>query len=71
MVSKSLSLTIDGKTYQVEVIRPGVIAVDGNVFNVEVDGKRVRVDDQELTASLSDDVAVVSGNLYETEWKVD
>jgi hypothetical protein len=71
MVSKSLSLTIDGKTYQVEVIKPGVIAVDGNVFNVEVDGKRVRVDDQELTASLSDDVAVVSGNLYETEWKAD
>ena len=71
MVSKSLSLIIDGKTYQVEVIRPGVIAVDGNVFAVEVDGRRVRVDDQQLTASLSDDVAVVSGNLYETEWKVD
>lgn len=71
MVSKSLSLTIDGKTYQVEVIRPGVIAVDGNVFNVEVNGKRVRVDDQQLTASLSDDVAVVNGNLYETAWKAD
>ena len=71
MVDKSLSLIIDGKAYQVEVLRPGVISVDGNIFNVEVEENSVRVNDELLTASLSDDFAVVGGKLYETECKVE
>jgi hypothetical protein len=70
MVKKSFALTIDGKTYQVEVLRPGVISVDGNVFNVEIEDNGVRVDDASFVASLSDDFAIVGGKLYETEWQV-
>jgi hypothetical protein len=71
MVKKSFSLRVDNQDYQVEVLRPGVISVNGNVFNVEVAGKGVTVDDQELVASLSEDFAIVGGKLYETEWSVE
>ena len=69
MVKKSFALTVDGKTYQVEVLRPGVISVDGNVFNVEPDEKGVRVNDESFVASLSEGFAIVGGKLYETEWE--
>ena len=69
MVDKALALTIDGKTYQVQVLRPGVISVDGNVFNVEMDEKGVRVNDEPFVASLSEGFAIVGGKLYETEWE--
>jgi hypothetical protein len=71
MVKRSFSLTVDGKTYRVEVVKSGVIAVDGNVFNVEIGPKGVRVNGNLVVSSLSADVAVVSGKLYETQWKVD
>jgi hypothetical protein len=70
MVSKSFELIIDGKTYRVEALRPGVISVDGNVFNVQVSEAGVTVDGQSLVASLSDGFAIVGGKLYETEWEV-
>lgn len=69
MVSKSFALTVDGKTYQVEVIRPGVISVDGNVFDIERTGNGVTVDGQALVARLSTGFAIVGGKLYETEWE--
>jgi hypothetical protein len=69
MVKKSFTLTVDGKTYQVQVLRPGVIAVDGNVFNVETDENGVRVNDESFVASLSEGFAIVGGKLYETEWE--
>jgi hypothetical protein len=69
MVKKALALTIDGKTYQVQVLRPGVISVDGNVFNVEKDENGVRVNDESFVASLSEGFAIVGGKLYETEWE--
>ena len=68
MVKRSLKLTIDDKTYQVEVIKPGTIAVDGNVFQIEVDDNGVIVNGDVMTASLSEDFAIVGGKLYETEW---
>ena len=71
MVKRSFSLTIDGKTYRVEVVKPGMIAVDGNIFNVEVAPKGVRVNGNLLPSSLTADVAVVAGKLYETQWRVD
>jgi hypothetical protein len=71
MVGRSFSLTVEGRTYEVEIIRPGVISVDGNVFNVEVEDGKVRVGDETFVASLSKDFAVVGGRLYDTEWKVD
>jgi hypothetical protein len=70
VVSKSLALTIDGKTYEVEVLRPGVIAVDGNVYNVEKTPKGVTVDGEAMVGSMSEGFAVVGGKLYETEWQV-
>jgi hypothetical protein len=70
MVSKSFELIIDGKTYRVEALRPGVISVDGNVFNVQVGKSGVTVNDRSLAASLSEGFAIVGGKLYETEWKV-
>ena len=70
MVKRSFSLVVDDKTYQVEVLRPGVIAIDGNVYNVEVSERGVFVNDESFTASLSEDFATVGGKLYETEWEV-
>jgi len=69
MVKKSFSLTIDNKTYQVEILRPGTIAVDGNVYEIEMQPNGVRVDGNLLVASLSQGFAIVGGKLYETEWQ--
>jgi hypothetical protein len=69
MVNKSLSLNIDGRTYQVEVLRPGVLSIDGQVINVEITDNGVRVEGEPLVASLSDGFAIVGGKLYETEWE--
>ena len=71
MVKKSFSMNVDGKEFQVEVLRPGVISVDGNVFNIEMTDNGVAVNDQSLAASLSDGFAIVGGKLYETEWKTE
>jgi len=70
VVKKSFTLDIDGKKYNVKVLRPGVISVDGNVFNVEVTENGVSVDGEPYVASLSDGFAIVGGKLYETEWTV-
>ena len=71
MVKRSLALTIDGKVYQVEILRPGVISVDGQVFNVETTEDAVVVNEEQVVASLSGGFAIVGGKLYETEWKVE
>jgi hypothetical protein len=71
MVKKSFALTVDDKTYQVEILRPGTISVDGNVYTVEVDGNSVRVNDESLVASMSEGFAIVGGKLYETDWTVE
>ena len=68
--SKAFELTIDGKTYQVQVLRPGVISVDGNVFNVKMTPNGVTVEDESFVASMCTDFGIVGGKLYETEWKV-
>lgn len=70
MVSKSFSLTIEGKTYQVAVLQPGVISIDGKVIPVEANGKRVNVNGTSVVASLSEDFAVVGGKLYDITWQV-
>jgi hypothetical protein len=67
---KSFALTIDGQTYQVEILRPGVISVDGNVFRVERIAKGVTVDGTPMVGSMSEGFAVVGGKLYETEWQL-
>lgn len=67
---KSFVLTIDGTTYRAEIVRPGVIAVDGNVFHVEKTDRGVSVDGTPMVGSLSEGVAVVGGKLYETEWEL-
>ena len=69
MVSKSLTLTIDGRTYQVEVLRPGVLSIDGQVVNVEITDQGVAVEGEPLVASLSEGFAIVVGKLYEAEWE--
>jgi hypothetical protein len=69
MVNKSLTVTIDGRTYQVEVLRPGVLSIDGQVVNVEITDQGVAVEGEMLTASLSEGFAIVGGKLYETEWE--
>jgi hypothetical protein len=69
-VVKSFVLTIDGKTYRVKRLRPGVISVDGNVFHVEKTDSGVNIDGQPVVGSLSDGFAVVGGKLYETEWEL-
>jgi len=69
MVKKSFALTVDGKTYQVEILGSGRISVDGNVYTVELDDKGVRINDEAVTASLSEGFAIVGGKLYETEWQ--
>jgi hypothetical protein len=66
--AKAFELAIDGKTYHVQVLRPGVISVDGNVFNVEITPNGVKVDDESFVASMCTDFGIVSGKLYETEW---
>ena len=70
MVKKSFELTIDGKTYQVEALRPGVLSIDGNVFNVTAGEQGVTVNDEPLAASLSEGFAIVGGKLYQTDWQV-
>ena len=69
MVNKSLTLTIDDRTYQVEVLRPGVLSIDGQVVNVEITEKGVVVEGEPLVASLSEGFAIVGGKLYETAWQ--
>ena len=71
MVKKSFTLNVDGKDYQVKVLRPGMISVDGNVFTVELTDDGVAIDGDAVVASLSDDFAIVGGKLYETEWTVE
>ena len=70
MVKKSFALVVDGKTYQVKVLRAGVISVDGQVYDVAVNDDGVQVNGDVLAASLSEGFAIVSGKLYETEWSV-
>jgi hypothetical protein len=64
---KSFALTIDGKSYRAEILRPGVISVDGNVFHVEKTDRGVQVDGTPMVGSLSEGFAVVGGRLYETD----
>ena len=66
--SRSFTLTIDGKTYQVNVLRPGTISIDGNLFTVQVGEKGVRVDGEPVAALLAEDFAIVGGKLYDVEW---
>ena len=66
---KSFTLDVDGKTYQVEAIRPGVLAIDGNVVQVEITEKGARIDDEAIAATLSEGFAIVSGKLYEIDWQ--
>ena len=65
----SFSLTIDDKTYQVQILCPGMISVDGHVYNVEKTENGVKVDDEAFVGSLSDGFAIIGGKLYETEWQ--
>jgi hypothetical protein len=67
---KSFVLKVEGTTYQAEILRPGVISVDGNVFHVEKTAKGVNVDGTPMAGSLSTGFAVVGGKLYETEWEL-
>jgi hypothetical protein len=67
---KSFTLNIDGRTYQVEAIRPGVLAIDGAVVQVEISENGVQVDGEPMVAALSEEFAIVGGKLYETDWKV-
>ena len=68
--ARAFELTIDGKSYQVQILRPGVISVDGNVFNIEMLDNGVKVDDGSFVASMYGDIGIVGGKLYETEWKI-
>ena len=65
----SFALTVDDKTYQVQVVRPGTISIDGNVYTVEKTENGVKVGDETFVGSLSDDFAIIGGKLYETEWE--
>jgi hypothetical protein len=65
----SFALTIDDKTYQVQVLRPGTISIDGNVYAVEKTENGVKVDDEAFVGSLSEGFAIIGGKLYETEWE--
>ena len=69
MVNRSFALTVDGKTYRVEVLHSGMISVDGIVFNVEMTEDGVRINDEAEVASLCEGFAIVGGKLYETEWE--
>jgi hypothetical protein len=66
---RSFALTIDDKTYQVQILCPGMISVDGNVYTVEKTENGVKVDDEAFVGSLSDGFAIIGGKLYETEWE--
>jgi hypothetical protein len=65
----SFALTIDHKTYQVQILCPGMISVDGHVYTVEKTENGVKVNDEAFVGSLSDDFAIIGGKLYETEWE--
>jgi len=65
----SFALTIDDKTYQVQVLRPGTISIDGNVYRVGKTENGVSVDGEAFVGSLSDGFAIIGGKLYETEWE--
>ena len=65
----SFTLTIDDKTYQVQILCPGMISIDGNVYNVEKTANGIQVGDDTFVGSLSDGFAIVGGKLYETEWE--
>mgnify|MGYP001554656119 FL=1 len=65
----SFALTIDDKTYQVQILCPGMISVDGHVYTVEKTENGVTVDDEGFVGSLSDGFAIIGGKLYETEWE--
>jgi hypothetical protein len=67
--ARRFQLTIDERTYDVQIVRPGVISVDGNLFNVERLANGVKVDEESFVASMCTDFAIVGGKLYETEWK--
>jgi hypothetical protein len=69
MVTKSFSLDIDGRTYQVEAVRPGVLSIDGHIVNVEMTEQGVSIDGEPLVASLSEGFAIIGGKLYEIEWQ--
>ena len=71
MVNKSFTLNVDGKTYQVDVPGPSMISIDGNVFQIEMTEKGVKVNGEALVASLSEGFAIVGGKLYETGWKTE
>ena len=65
----SFALTIDDKTYQVQVLRPGTISIDGSVYTVEKTDNGVKVNDESFVGSLSEGFAIIGGKLYETEWE--
>ena len=65
----SFALTIDQKTYQVQILCPGMISIDGNVYTVEKTETGVKVGDDAFVGSLSDGFAIIGGKLYETEWE--
>ncbi|MBN1936944.1 MAG: hypothetical protein JW934_19945 [Anaerolineae bacterium] len=71
VMSKSFTLTVDGKSYKVDVPSPGMISVDGNVFPIEITGNGVKVNGSNLVSSLSEGFAIVAGKLYETELKTE
>ena len=66
---RSFALTIDDKTYQVQVLRPGMISIDGHIYTVEKTENGVKVGDETFVGSLSEGFAIIGGKLYETEWK--
>ena len=66
---RSFALTIDDKTYQVQVLRPGTISIDGQVYSVEKTENGVKVGDETFVGSLSEGFAIIGGKLYETEWE--
>jgi hypothetical protein len=65
----SFALTIDDKTYQVQILRPGTISIDGHVYSVEKTENGVKVGDETFVGSLSEGFAIIGGKLYETEWQ--
>lgn len=66
---KSFTLNVDGKTYQVQAIRPGVLSIDGNVVQVKITEQGAQIDDESMAATLSEGFAIVSGKLYAIDWQ--